>query len=103
MQTDGSMYVIEFLPEAIDDLGSLRKFDQRRVVDEIEAQLVHEPNVETRNRKRLRPNALAEWELRVERFRVFFDVVTDTEIVRIVAIGYKLGNDLFIHGERFQL
>jgi hypothetical protein len=34
-------------------------------------------------------------------FRVFYDVLDDT--VKIVAIGLKQGNELFIHGERYEL
>jgi hypothetical protein len=47
------MYRIELTPEAVEDLASLRKFDQTRVVAEIEIQLQHEPAAETRRRKRL--------------------------------------------------
>jgi mRNA-degrading endonuclease RelE of RelBE toxin-antitoxin system len=65
------MYQIEFTAGAFDDLDSLRKFDQKRILEEVEVQLSHEPTGETRNRKRLRPNDLAEWELRIESFRVF--------------------------------
>lgn len=59
--------------------------------------------METRNRKRLRPNDLAEWELRIGAFPVFYDIVADDEIVKVVAIGWKRGNDLFIHGEEYEL
>jgi mRNA-degrading endonuclease RelE of RelBE toxin-antitoxin system len=95
------MFHIELTPEAADDLESMRTFDARRVVTAIESQLTHEPTRQTRNRKQLRPNELAEWELRVDVFRVFYDVVED--IVKIVAIGVKEGNELFIHGERYEL
>jgi mRNA-degrading endonuclease RelE of RelBE toxin-antitoxin system len=97
------MFRIELTPEASDDLGSMRTFDQRRLVVVMEMQLGHEPTRETRNRKRLRPNDLAEWELRVEAFRVFYDVLAEDEIVKVVAIGLKQGNDLFIHGEKYEL
>jgi mRNA-degrading endonuclease RelE of RelBE toxin-antitoxin system len=66
------MYRIELTPEALKDLASLRNFDLRRVVDEIEVQLKDEPTHESRKRKRRRTNQLAEWELRVEGFRVFY-------------------------------
>jgi mRNA-degrading endonuclease RelE of RelBE toxin-antitoxin system len=99
----GSNYQVEFLQEAVEDFQLLRKFDQQRVVAAIEVQLLHEPMRETRNRKRLRPNDLAEWELRVDAFRVFYDVLAETEVVKVVAVGYKDGNDLFIHGERYEL
>jgi mRNA-degrading endonuclease RelE of RelBE toxin-antitoxin system len=57
------MYRIELTPEVIDDLKKLRKFDLKRIMDGIEHQLAQEPTKETRNRKRLRPNQLAQWEL----------------------------------------
>jgi mRNA-degrading endonuclease RelE of RelBE toxin-antitoxin system len=98
-----AMFQIEFTPEAIDDLRLLRKFDQQQIVAAIETQLSHEPTQETRNRKRLRPNQLAEWELRVGAFRVFYDVDEDNEEVKIEAIGHKQGSILFIHGEEYEL
>ncbi len=94
-------FPIELSPEASDDLGLIRTFDARRVVAAMESQLVHEPTRETRNRKRLRPNGLAEWEPRVDVFRVSYDVRDD--VVRVVAIGLKQGNDLCIHRERYEL
>jgi mRNA-degrading endonuclease RelE of RelBE toxin-antitoxin system len=97
------MFRIELTPEAIDDLESLRAFDQKRLVNAMEVQLAHEPARETRNRKKLRPNDLAEWELRVEAFRVFYDVLAEDKVVKVVAIGVKKGNDLFIHGEEYEL
>ena len=97
------MYEIEYTGEARDDLNSFRKFEQKYLLDQIDAQLQREPNVEARNRKKLRPNAVAEWELRVDRFRVFYDVQEMVKIVKIEAIGYKRRNKLFIHGEEYKL
>jgi mRNA-degrading endonuclease RelE of RelBE toxin-antitoxin system len=97
------MYRIEFTPEAFGDLAALRKYDQSRVTASIESQLSYEPNKQTRNRKPLRPNKLAEWVLRIDTFRVFFDVFLDSETVKIVAVGVKEGNVLWIRGERFDL
>jgi hypothetical protein len=71
------MFRIELTPEAADDLGSMRTFDARRVVAAMESQLTHEPTRETRNRKQLRPNELAEWELRVD---VFFGSLTTSQM-----------------------
>ncbi len=81
----------------------LRAYDQRRIIEAVQAQLRHQPTWETRNRKRLRPNELAEWELRISAFRVFYDVDEENELVKITAIGYKQGNTLFIHGEEYEL
>jgi hypothetical protein len=49
------------------------------------------------------PNRLAEWELRVERFRVFYDIDEVEAMVRIQAIGHKRGNRLYLRSEEFQL
>lgn len=97
------MYEIEFTTEAVEDLALLRKYDQQQVVATIEEQLPHQATQETRNRKRLRPNQLAEWELRMGDNRVFYDVDEQNVVVRVVAIGYKEGNKLFIHGEEYEL
>ena len=97
------MFRLELTPEAMDDLESMRKFDQSRLIAAMEIQLTHEPIRETRNRKKLRPNNLAEWELRVETFRVFYDFLEDSEVVKVVAVGLKEGNDLYIRGERYEL
>jgi len=97
------MFTIEFTPEAIEDLRHFRKREQRQIIDEIENQLVHRPTQETRNRKRLRPNQVAEWELRVDKFRIFYDLDEAGKVVKIEAIGYKRGSRLFIHGEEYSL
>ena len=97
------MYEVELTPEAKGDLRTLRKRDQRLVVNGMENQLKHEPDRETRNRKRLRPNQLAEWEVRVDRFRVFYDVDDEAEMVKVVAVGYKEGSRLIIRNKEFEL
>jgi mRNA-degrading endonuclease RelE of RelBE toxin-antitoxin system len=51
----------------------------------------------------LRPNQLAEWELRIGEFRVFYDVEVATNHVKIQAVGYKHGNRLMIHGQEYVL
>ena len=93
------MFDIDFTPEAKEDLKLLRKFEQQEIIDGIQKQLKHEPTVETRNRKKLRPNEVAEWEVRVGRFRVFYNVDEAAGIVIIEAIGFKIGSQLFIRGE----
>lgn len=97
------MHGIEFTPEALDDLLTFRPFGRRIIVAEIEAQLSHEPARETRNWKRLRPNRLAEWELRAGAFRIFYYVEPGRGVVKIVAVGYKTGKELFIHGQRYRI
>lgn len=77
------------------------------IQSESEAQLLFDPDVETRNRKPLkRPIAFgADWELRLgpdNRFRVFYQVKVESHEVRILAIGVKERNRLFIGGEEFE-
>ena len=97
------MFSIELTPEAIEDIRSFRKHERKRIIEEIENQLTNQPTQETRNRKRLRPNEVAEWELRVDKFRVFYDVDEEKQVVKIEAVGYKKGSVLFIHGEEYKL
>jgi mRNA-degrading endonuclease RelE of RelBE toxin-antitoxin system len=97
------MFAIEFRPDAIEDLALLRKFDQQQIIHIIETQLRNQATEESRNRKRLRPNQLAEWELRIGDFRVFYDVDSETASVVILAIGEKRGNKLLVHGKEYQL
>ena len=73
----------------------------------IETQLLHEPDVETRNRKPLkRPIAFgADWELRLgpdNRFRVFYQVKTESREVRVLAVGVKDQSRLFFGAEEFE-
>ena len=74
------------------------------ILDSIEKQLVHEPLTETRNRKPLRPNPVAPWELRIGNLRVFYEVVADEpNVVRILAVGQKKRNKLLIAGKEVKL
>jgi mRNA-degrading endonuclease RelE of RelBE toxin-antitoxin system len=97
------MFEIEFTSGAWQDLQSLRKYDQQILKETIETQLTTQPTTQTHNRKRLKPNPLAEWELRVGRFRVFYDAFEEPKKVKVNAIGYKQGSQLFIRGEESEL
>ena len=81
---------IHFAESVTEHLRALTRTERVRVLDAVARQLVHEPLVETRNRKPLRPNPIAPWELRVGSLRVFYEVVLDTpDVVRVVAVGKK--------------
>lgn len=98
-------FEIQFTRAAADQVRGYRTFDQQIILDGIEEQLLHEPTAETRNKKRLGQNELSDWELRVDKFRVFYDVVREDEraVVKIKAVGHKEHNKLFIGGKEFQL
>jgi mRNA-degrading endonuclease RelE of RelBE toxin-antitoxin system len=96
-------YDIIFEPDAVEHLRGFSARDQSVVLDQIEVQLTYQPDVETRNRKRLRPNPLAPWELRIGEIRVLYDVNADVTSVRVIAVGRKEGNRLIIGGEEVSL
>jgi mRNA interferase RelE/StbE len=66
--------------------------------------LTHQPTVQTRNRKPLRSNLLAPWELRVGDLRVYYTVVEGPEpVVAVQAIGVKRRNRVYIGGEVWEI
>ena len=67
-------YTIDVSTKARDHIRNLTARDRSLVLDAIEEQLTYQPSVETRNRKQLRRNELALWELRVGVLRVYYDV-----------------------------
>ena len=97
------MFELEITDSALGDLDYFKKFEQRLILDEIETQLFVEPLTQTRNRKPLRPNDLSEWELRIDKYRVFYDVDIESNTVTVKAVGWKEHNRLFIRGKEFVL
>jgi mRNA-degrading endonuclease RelE of RelBE toxin-antitoxin system len=93
-------YVIRYTLKAQDHLRALTARQRSTVLDRVEAMLSHEPRVETRNRKPLRANSIAPWELRLGELRVYYDLgESDEPTVLVVAIGVKTGSELRIAGE----
>jgi mRNA-degrading endonuclease RelE of RelBE toxin-antitoxin system len=73
-------------------------------LDGVDKKLPYEPTVETRNRKPMRPNSIAPWELRSGDFRVYYDVKETPElIVYIRAVGIKKRNRVYIGKEVIEL
>lgn len=98
-------YEIQFTRTAADHVRAYRKVDQQAILDAIAEQLAHEPATETRNRKRVGENELSDWELRVQTFRVFYDITTEEnrQVVKIKGVGHKEHNKLYIGGKEVQL
>ena len=97
-------YRIEYSPDAQEQLRALPAHQHAAVVDGIERQLTHQPTLETRNRKPMRPNPIAPWELRIGHLRVYYDVETELDaVVSIRAIGAKERNHLRIGEEEIRL
>lgn len=97
-------YEIVFATKTREHIAALTAREQRIVFTAIRSQLSQQPKVESRNRKQMRPNPLATWELRVGTLRVFYDVDGDTTgTVTIVAVGRKDRNRILIGGQEFEL
>jgi len=51
----------------------------------------------------LQDNPVARWELRVGKYRVFYEVAAETSTVCVGAVGLKVHNVLYIRGEEVAL
>ena len=97
-------YPIMYSPVTIGHLRKLTARQRRMVLDAVDEHLPHQPAVETRNRKPMRPNPLAPWELRVEECRVYYDVMEEPErFVIVLAVGIKDRARIVIGGEEVEL
>ena len=97
-------YRLRFTESAENHFAQLSARQQAIVVDAVKVQLKNEPLRETRNRKQLRPNPLAPWELRVGFLRIFYEVDgLEPDLVNVLAIGVKKGNRLVVSGKEIQI
>ena len=96
---------IEFRQEAQADLRSLTADQRERVRDGVQAFLLHQPDVEPKNRRRrrLRPNHVAGWRLRVDPLRVYYDIDAETRTVTIQAVMIKDRGKLYRRGREVTL
>ena len=63
-------YTIAYSPETDTHLRVLTARQRAVVFDTVDQQLAYQPLVETRNRRPMRPNPLAPWEVRIGKLRV---------------------------------
>jgi mRNA-degrading endonuclease RelE of RelBE toxin-antitoxin system len=82
-------------------LDSYRAREQRILLDAIVKFLGVDAEVESKKRRQLRPNLLAPWELRIGGYRVFYEVRVGG-VVRVLAVGHKRHNELFIRGQKVE-
>jgi mRNA-degrading endonuclease RelE of RelBE toxin-antitoxin system len=73
------------------------------VLDAVDEQLRHQPGLETKNRKPMRPNPVAPWELRIGNLRVYYEIEAAETVVRILAVGVKERDVVRIGGEVIKL
>lgn len=103
-------YQIRFAEGVREHMEFLTAAESSRLFDAMRKQLTHQPLVETRNRKPLRPNPIAPWELRVVSLRAFYEVRSPehgveprADVVYVLAVGKKEQNVLRIAGERVEI
>lgn len=88
-------YTIKIVPSALDELKAIDAYQRRQIIHEIDGQLTQQPTVATRNRKQLTDLRLGFaceppiWELRIGRYRVFYDVESDSQTVFVRAVREK--------------
>ena len=95
-------YQVSLTESAKKDIAFFEVSDQRVIVAGIIAHLKADAETETRRKKPLRPNSIGPWELRLDRFRVFYSVEQGARL-KVVAVGHKEHNNLFIRGKKVQL
>ena len=99
-------FTLSFAPEAIEHLDRIESKYHGVLQRTLHEQLTHTPTEETRNRKPLDQPAPfgATWEVRCgpdNRFRAFYEVDADAQVVRVLAFGVKERNRLLIGGEEY--
>ena len=102
------VYEIHYTQTGLEHLRRLAARDWATIMDAVDDQLRHQPDLPTRHRKQMRPNPVAPWELRVGDYRVFYDIEPITEEaseprVVVLAIGLKTGSRFLIGDEEHQL
>lgn len=97
-------YTVEFAKSVEGHFSALTARERSTVIGAIDRQLLHQPLKETRQRKPLRPNPVAPWELRVGQLRVFYEVAgVESGVVRILAVGRKRRNLLMVGSKEIRL
>src|SRR5207253_7160327 len=101
-------YTLAFASEVTKHLRTIDAKYHALNREKIGEQLRFEPAAETTNPKPLRQPApfAATWEIRFgpdNRFRVLYDIDQEARVVRIMAIGEKQRERLFIGGEEVRL
>lgn len=98
-----AQYQIEVTESAKDDLLIYTTFERKMIASAMRVQLTDQPMIETRQRKKLRDNPVAAWELRVGKYRVLYEIEEMPRKVTVIAVGHKEHNTLFIRGKEVQL
>ena len=96
-------YVIDFTEEAKEDLTYYRAYERKVIVDGVIEQLRYQLDVETQQRKYMRDNPISQWELRLGKYRVFYEIDSDAHSILIISLGHKEHNVLSIRGRNVKI
>jgi mRNA-degrading endonuclease RelE of RelBE toxin-antitoxin system len=95
-------WTVRLKESAIGDLAWFGKKDGRMLLKEAEQYLSADPLLESRSMRTLRPNPIAQRELRLfGKYRVLFNVDEENKQVTIILVGDKRGNSLFVQGQEY--
>ncbi len=85
-------YEVTYSTVAAAQLRWLRRHDAAaasRLNDMVRERLRHQPTTKDTNRKPTQPDADAGWELRVQPYRIYYDVDEDAREVTVIGIAHK--------------
>jgi mRNA-degrading endonuclease RelE of RelBE toxin-antitoxin system len=96
-------WTVEVKEEAVEHLKWFGKKTARLLLARCVELLELDPLAESRNMKTLRPNPVADRELRIwSKYRILFNVNLEEEVVTVVLVGEKRGRKLLVRGEEFE-
>jgi mRNA-degrading endonuclease RelE of RelBE toxin-antitoxin system len=97
-------WTVEVKEAAVKHLQWFGKKTGRKLLQAALQRLEQDPLVETKNLKTLRPNPIAQRELRLfGKYRILFSLDDKKHLVTILLVGEKRGNRLWVLGEEFIL
>ncbi len=91
-------YEIQFFSDVIEELRSVKANARSKILDAIERHLRQEPDKESKSRiKRLRGMSSPQYRLRVDEFRIYYDITGS--IVEIISIILKEQSESWLERE----
>lgn len=94
-------FTVIIKPSAEGNIRHYRVNEQRTIIDGIMTHLRDKPGTATKKKRQLRPNPIAPWELKIDIYRIFYNI--DGSTVNIIAVGHKVHNKLYIQGKEVDL
>lgn len=95
-------WIVDVKQAALEHLQWFGKKTGRKLLEKALEFLEQDPLAETTDLKTLRPNSVADRELRLfGKYRIPFSVDESEGLVTIILVGEKRGNSLLVLGEEF--